>query len=373
MSSRRQKRPEPRIQRSGKRVIVVHRPRRGEVAVVGEQFFIDGRPTYEGVTWHGHRIEGLLFNARMVQGIFDDLNPTTQSLWAYPDTGVWDADRNTHEFVAAMPAWRARGLLAFTVNLQGGSPQGYSADQPWHNSAIDADGSLRSDYMQRLEQIVGRAAQLGMVVILGLFYFGQEKRLRGEPAIIRAVDNTVDWLFDRDVRNVLIEVANESGRGYEQPILKPDRIHELIIRVKERVHDGRRFLVSTSCGGDSPSLLLPHSDVVRASDVLLLHGNNVADPTSLTEFVRTARGIPGYRPMPVVFNEDDHFDFHMPLNHMAAATNAYASWGYFDYRMPGEGVEDGYQSMPVDWGINSLRKRAFFAKVAEITRGDAAF
>jgi hypothetical protein len=37
------------------------------------------------------------------QGIFDDLNPETRARWAYPDTKKWDPDRNTREFVAAMP------------------------------------------------------------------------------------------------------------------------------------------------------------------------------------------------------------------------------------------------------------------------------
>jgi hypothetical protein len=66
------------------------------------------------------RVEGLLLNCRMVQGIFDDLNPETRSLWDYPD-GLWDAERNTREFVAAMSEWRDHGLLSFTINLQGGS------------------------------------------------------------------------------------------------------------------------------------------------------------------------------------------------------------------------------------------------------------
>ena len=59
----------------------------------------------------------------MVQGVFDDLNPATRPMFAYPD-GPFDAERNTAEFVAAMPSWRSAGLLAFTVNFQGGSPQG---------------------------------------------------------------------------------------------------------------------------------------------------------------------------------------------------------------------------------------------------------
>jgi hypothetical protein len=105
-------------------------------------------------------------NSRMVQGIFDDLNPETRAKWAYPDTGRWDADRNTREFIAAMPEWRRHGLLAFTLNLQGGSPEGYSAKQPWRNSAINADGSLRPDYLARTARILDRATELGMVVIL---------------------------------------------------------------------------------------------------------------------------------------------------------------------------------------------------------------
>ena len=69
------------------------------------------RPT-RAATWQGHRIEGLLLNSRMIQGIFDDLNPETRPRWAYPDTGRWDPERNTREFIAAMPEWRRHGLLA---------------------------------------------------------------------------------------------------------------------------------------------------------------------------------------------------------------------------------------------------------------------
>ena len=145
--------------------------RKTQVAIQGDAFHINGRPTYAGRTWRGHKIEGLLLNARLVQGTFDDLNPETRGRWAYPDTGEWNADRNTREFVAAMPSWREHGLLSFTLNLQGGSPQGYSKEQPWHNSAIEADGSLRTDYLGRLKLICDRADELGMVVILGVFYF----------------------------------------------------------------------------------------------------------------------------------------------------------------------------------------------------------
>jgi hypothetical protein len=343
--------------------------RQTDVSIVGDAFHINGEPTYVGRTWHGHKIEGLLLNSRMVQGIFDDLNPETRSRWAYPDTGQWDADRNTREFVAAMPEWRRRGLLAFTINLQGGSPQGYSRVQPWHNSAIEADGSLRAEYMVRLETILDRADELGMVAILGIFYFGQDERLDDEAAVMRAVDNTVAWLYERDYRNVLVEINNECNVRYDHAILQPERVHELIERVQQTAPPaGRpRLLASTSYGGGT----VPMENVIRTADFLLMHGNGVSEPERIAEMVRECRESAAYRDVPILINEDDHFDFDQPTNNFVAALSEYCSWGYFD---PGESnYRDGYQCPPVNWGINTPRKEAFFLLVEEVTgASDAA-
>lgn len=336
-------------------------PRKTEVAIRGDGFLINGQPTYAGRTWKGRPVEGLLLNSRMVQGIFDDLNPETRPTWAYPDTGRWDPERNTREFLAAMPEWRRHGLLAFTINLQGGSPQGYSKGrQPWHNSAITAKGDLQPEFMDRLGRILDRADELGMVAILGVFYFGQDERLEDEAAVLHALDGATDWVLDRGYRNVLVEVNNECNVQYDHAALRPDRVHELIERVRSRRRGNRRLLAGTSYGGGT----VPGEDVVRASDFLLLHGNGVTRPGRIAEMVRETRRVPGYRPMPILFNEDDHFDFDRPENNFAAALSERASWGYFD---PGAGdYRDGYQSPPVEWGINTPRKRAFFARVREI-------
>ncbi|EDY96552.1 hypothetical protein BACPLE_00995 [Phocaeicola plebeius DSM 17135] len=40
-----------------------------EVSIVGEEFYINGKPTFEGKTWRGMKIQGLLPNARLVNGI----------------------------------------------------------------------------------------------------------------------------------------------------------------------------------------------------------------------------------------------------------------------------------------------------------------
>jgi hypothetical protein len=264
--------------------------------------------------------------------------------------------------LAALPEWRRHGLLAFTVNLQGGSPEGYSKDQPWENGAIDKDGILRPAYLDRLARILARADELGMVVIVGYFYFGQDQRIRDEAAVRRAVTNATQWLLDTGRRNILVEIDNECNvKSYDHEILKPQRVHELIEQAKAITRGGRRLLVGTSYGGGTPA----EANVVAASDFLLLHGNGPDDPARIHNMIRASRGVSTWRPMPVLINEDDHFRFDEPDNHMMAALTEYVSWGYFD---PGKNdYVNGYQCPPVKWGINTERKRQFFRKLKEVT------
>jgi hypothetical protein len=338
------------------------------VSIDGRSFSLNGRPAYAGRSYKGMKVEGLLLNARLVQGIFDDLNPQTRGRWDYPD-GPWDAERNTDAFVAAMPIWRAHGLLSFTINLQGGSPTGYSKDQPWHNSAFESDGRLRCDYMARLERILDEADRLGMAPIVGFCYFGQDHRLSDERAVVRATENATDWLLGKGYRHVLVEIGNEVDHAsYAHEIIRGQRCHELIELVQARsggkvASPAGRLLVSASmCGGQ-----IPPENIAAAADFLLVHGNGVSEPDRIRQMVDQCRQLPGCGDKPVLFNEDDHFDFNAHDNNMLAAISRYASWGYFDYRMGGEGFDEGYQSVPVNWGISSQRKRGFFRLLAEVT------
>lgn len=332
------------------------------IAIERDGFLLNGKPTYPGRNYEGMKIEGLLMNTRMVQGIYDDENPETAVRWKYPDTGKWDPDRNTREFISAMPEWRKHGVLGFTICLQGGSPEGYSKQQPWHNSAFRADGTLKPAYMKRLQKILDRADSLGMVPIVGLFYFGQDQRLSGDAAAKRAVQESVDWLLARGYRNVLLEIANEcDNRSYDIDIIKAPRIHELIDLAKSITRAGRRLLTGASFNGNR----IPTSNVIRASDFVIMHGNGVTNPPRIREMVDLVRKVDGYRPMPVLFNEDDHFDFDKPVNNMMQAISGYASWGYFD---PGKNdYSDGYQCPPVNWGLNTERKKAFYQLSRKVT------
>jgi hypothetical protein len=337
------------------------------VKIKGNQFYINGKPTYEGRFWNGNKIEGLLINSRMVQGIFDDLNTENVNSFAYSDTKKWDADRNTNEFVEAMPEWYSYGMNAFTLNMQGGSPYGYG-NKKCLNPGFNPDGSLMQPYMNRLDKILKKADELQMVVILGLFYFGQDQNLSDEKAIIKATENTIDWLFEKGYRHVIIEIANETvdNGSYNHKILLPNRIHELIDLVKNKKRNGYRYLVGTSFGGT----VVPTPNVVKSSDFLLIHGNGASNPNQIQLLIDSTKKVEGYRNMPIVNNEDDHYDFEKDINNFTVSIKNYVSWGYFDFRFPNEtAYSEGYQSIPVDWGIHSKRKKDFFNKVKEITGG----
>ena len=374
------------------------------ISIEGERWLINGQATYAGRTYRSWNVEGLLMNSRMTNAVFDDENPVTRGLFAYPDSGEWDADRNTDEFVAMLPAYRAYGLLAVTVNLQGGSPTGYYREQmfrenmaergievdeevvwaglpsptsqPWHNSAFYPDGSLNAAFLDRADRIIAACDRLGMVVILGYFYFGQDERLVDERAVCQAVDDATRWVLESGYGNVLIEINNEANvRRYEHEILQPHRVAELIERAKSHVMPaeagihGRRLLVGTSYGGGR----VPDDDVVAVSDYIMVHGNGVTEPARIAGMVAYTRALPSYTDKPILFTEDDHFDFDKPENNFLSALSAYASWGYFD---PGDATggrsefgdyRDGYQNVPVNWEINTGRKRGYFDLLAEVT------
>ncbi len=110
----------------------------------------------------------------MINGVFDDENKYTRVLWSYPDSGAWEAGRNTRELADQLKVYREYGLNGITIGLQGGSPLAYSPERetvmgllrdkgviateeevysgtlkgervhPWHNSAFNSDGSLKT-------------------------------------------------------------------------------------------------------------------------------------------------------------------------------------------------------------------------------------
>ena len=338
------------------------------VSIQGNAFFINGRPTYPGRSYNGKKIEGLLFTSRMANAIIDDHNPETRGVWAYAD-GPWDPERNTNEFIANLPRYRTCGLTSIALNVQGGSPIGYGWHQPWHTSGYTADGSLLPDYAARLKRVIEACDANGMAVILGMFYISATPSLADETAVIKAADAVTDLICEGGYTNVLIEIGNEADiPRWPYEIVKPARSHELVERVQARSR-GRiktqagRLLVSTSFATRD----VPPESLLKVADYVLYHGNGLKTPQEVRARAQQLRALPGYRGQPLLINEDDHFDFDLPDNNMLAAIDEYSGWGFFDYRQIRERFEDGYQSLPVDWGINSERKKGFFRLLAKVT------
>ncbi len=353
-----------------------------EIQIDSVQFLVNGEPTYRGRIHQGRKIEGLLFNSRMVQAIFDDQNPATADRWRYPDTNVWNPDRNTDEFCAMLPEYRRHGLLGVTVGLQGGGsvylPEVYDH---YINSAFDPDGALKPAYSDRLLRVLKAADAAGLVVIINYFYWKQVEKMHGEPAIVRATHEATEWLLQTGYGNILVDVYNEFGDG--DKITQSARIHELIGAAQEITLNGRRLLVSASTLPPAPLRSGPWEEIV---DFYLPHGND-AWARQLRSNLRQIKATPAFQanPRPLLINEDS-----MYVNNLDAAVDEYASWGFYiqgygaggwdhgRYEWTQHGREStfgaltGYQTVPVNWSINTGLKRAFFNRLADITGSPGA-
>jgi hypothetical protein len=332
------------------------------VSIHGDRFFVNGAELYR------HRpVHGLLLNSRMIQAVWDDRNPQTNPTFAYPDTRRWSAQRNTNEFVRALPVYAAWGLRCVTVGFQGGNPwptgnpHGYGGnDQPNLSSGFAADGSLNPLWLSRLDRVLTAAARVGIVVIVQYFYWGQDQRLANDAAVIRATDSLTDWLMGlhnayrrTPYTNVLVELANEADDpSYDRSIIR-DGVTTLMTRVRVRSHNYLKVGTSLDVGTTN--------DIVAASDYVNLHA--AGGPTQITSMIQAVRALPAYRarPKPIVITEDTQWAGSSNMN---AAVAAGVGYGYFD--KGSNDYRDGFQSPPIDWSLRTPSKRAFFERVAAL-------
>jgi hypothetical protein len=245
----------------------------------------------------GSPAEGLLMNVRMVNAVFEDTGPHVKE-----HVTDFDPDENTSRFINQIPEYVAHGVRAFTISLQGGLP-GYEGAV---NSAFDADGSLRKDYLDRTERIIQAADQEGVVIILTCFYQRQhshDRALEGKEAILTAVDNVVNWIIDGDFTNVVLEISNEYAHGgynnwKDGEWLKsvPGQV-ELIQHAKTIAPD---LLVSTSGMGNG-RIAAP---IAQVADFIMIHFNN----TALEDIPERIEQAHTYGKV-VICNEDDKIGY----------------------------------------------------------------
>jgi len=344
-----------------------------EVSMDGTKFLINGRLTYESAA---APIQGMLLNSRMVQAVFDDECPETRERWRYPDTGEWNPDRNTNEFCATLPVYRDHGLLAVTVGLQGGGSV-YDADvyDRYVNSVFAPDGEFKQPYFDRLTRILKAADDLGMIVIVNYFYWKQIEKMPDDDVVLDVTARTTEWLLQSGFRNILVDVANEAHAFWKRDLFLPENVHRVLDVAMNTTVGGRRLLCSVSTSGGKQ---LPVGKWLEMEDFSLPHGNGCS-AEQLTAKLNQLKGTSEHkaRPRPVMVNEDG-----ISMDNFDAATASGCSWGFYaqgygsGYGEWGKREREktydalsGYQTVPINWSINTPAKKAFFDKARELTGG----
>ena len=361
------------------------------LSIDGTKFLINGQPTYKGQ----EKVEGFLFNIRTVNATFDD---TVNNVDWWDDDGSHEGNNyagygklvstdsaiaNTRRFVDALPEYHSYGVLAVNLDIQGGHPlnakpeieegHGSAGRRPnghrdfYHNSGFNADGSIDQQYAERISSIIEACDSRGMVVILQLFYFGQDTVFDNEDQIRSAADHAVDYICENGYRNVIIEIANEVMKGhYHHDILKPERVVELIYRVRERASGkhGRELPVSTSEAAllSSGQWTMEQRDtVLEASDLILIHGGDnietgrVGDASELAEKVELLQSRPWFRkrPRPIITNESQGQQAFDALVKRGISFGLHSTY---------------FQTMfPPRWGVWDNETKWFFERVKQLT------
>jgi hypothetical protein len=355
------------------------------IRIHGPLFTINGNPTYTaagGFPTADPNLEGTLLNVRAVQATFDDENYPAQGAHAHPYTALtmgqvdwdypdvpWNPDRNLREFLAALPSWRQAGILAVTVNLQGGGPVdgnygGQDGDQPQVNTGFDPHGNLKPAYAARLKSVIEEADKLGMVVIVGFFYGGENLRIlpdSDDHYAREAVRQAALFLKNLPHRNILIEIDNEtSSNTYKHPVMQPNGILEAVELAQQTVE--HQIPVSIAWSGGVMPRGSGADRALRAVDYVTFHTDGQT-PESVHQSIQVMRRWIGYD-RPLMINEDGVSAFNLE-----AAVDEHVGWGYYDQGM--SNYRDGFQSPPVDWKINSYAKWIFFSQAARLTGSPA--
>ena len=310
--------------------------------ILGQDFTINGRKTYSEIPGSDPAVHGLLFNARFIQGLFDDRNP--RNVGKYDRFGrVFSPEKNTDDLIAALPAWYEKGLRAVTVGLQGGGPvYSYPDWTVIDTGSFSPDGrELDGAWRGRLERLLDACDRLGMLVIVSVLYQGQVHLLRDGGAVAEAIRTVCSLLKNLSYDNVILEIVNEHDVGHfrEHPLVCSGEGMGFLLRMAREWTDGR-FAVGCSGGGGSWD-----PEVIRNSDVVLVLGNGLG-MQDYREFIRKVRQCAPEKP--IVCNEDSPC-----FTRLAVARATHTSWGYYNNMTK--------QEPPADWGITP-GEDAFFAE-----------
>jgi hypothetical protein len=313
-----------------------------KVTVKGVDFYINGKKTYEEIPASKKNSHGLLWNARFIQGIFDDkADPGRFARYGFDK---WDAEDQTNRLIAALPEWYKYGLRAFTVGIQGGGPCFTINNRTIDNNPFGEDGkSFDPAYAARLDRLIKAADEIGMVVIVSYFYGNQTSRIKGGIGVKNAVVTASRWLKEKGYTNVIIEVANEMNINAfdDHKIVKEPEGMAVLLEMAREESGG--MLVGCSGGGG-----FRNQEVSEASDVVLIHGNG----QSRQNYWKMIQDVKGWTPdKPIVCNEDSQ-----AVGQMEVAEKTHTSWGYYNNMTK--------QEPPTYWGVLAGEDLFFALRVA---------
>ena len=314
------------------------------VNINGEKFLINGKLTYSEMQSSNPKVHGLIMNARFIQAIFDD--KAMPERFARFGRDKYDPEKNTEDFIKALPEWYKYGLRAFTVGLQGGGPC-FTIDDlsSIYNSPYSIDGKdLDKHYVRRLDKVIRAADELGMVVIVSFLYQSQSHRFKDGKSIRNAVAAASRMLKEGGYTNVIIEVANEHTVGgfKNHPIIYSGEGMAYLIELA-RQESGGMLVGCSPAGGEVIK------EVCEASDVIFVHGNGLSRQL-FHNMIKKVRSFNLNKP--IVCNEDSQC-----VGQMKVCFNEYVSWGYYNNLTK--------QEPPADWTITPGEDMFFARRMAE--------
>jgi len=298
-----------------------------------------GNPWQKTYTGPAYRPEaqGKLMNLRLANALFLD---------EWMKERPFDPELNTASVIRALDFYKSHGILMINVSLQG-AQAGYDKTvngidrenayrlgpgRGMYVSAFRPDGSLKPDWLARLERLLRAANDRGMFVNLMYFFHGQDEQFRSTDAIHAAAVNITRWLVDHDFRNIIVDVANEydlPGPQWDFKGYIPQNIIPLIDDVRECFkHAGFTLPIGVSSDG---RMRYPHS-LEGQVDLLLLHGDG-RDEQEKARRVVELKNIQ----RPVLMTEDDN-GRATTREHLAGDLascdiffNGAAGWGYLPW------------------------------------------
>lgn len=311
--------------------------------IQSDRFLINDALVYSELPDVPSAYHGLLLNARMIQGIFDDAQ-APERFCRYGKN--FDAVQNTEELIAALPQWYQYGLRAVTVGFQGGGPCFTIDNETIDNNPYSPDGTVISPaYLERMEKIIRAADALGMVVIVSLFYGSQTRFLQDDKAVMQAVKTAANWLRDQGFTNIILEIANEHDIVCYQrhPILYTEKGIVTLIEIAQRESGG----IPVGCSGTGGYF---DFDIANTSDVILIHGNDQSRQ-QFYNLIQKAKAVVPQKP--IICNEDSQ-----AISRLAVAMREGISWGYYNNMTK--------QEPPVYWEITKGEDEFFCMRMAEL-------